>query len=156
MENLVRVQAKFVTDFVLKVKDLVKQMRPDIYLSCDVAPSFDESLARMKQDTKSWLTNASIEMVFPMAYGNTTSVEKWSKSTVELAGDKVFTYIGLGDYGAATLFDEIVISRQNGADGIAFFAYAQYTEGDYIPFRRRFSRTALFPSYNGKKRGLRS
>ncbi len=145
-------RAKFVTDFVLKVKDLVKQMRPDIYLSCDVAPSFDESLARMKQDTKSWLTNASIEMVFPMAYGNTTSVEKWSKSTVELAGDKVFTYIGLGDYGAATLFDEIVISRQNGADGIAFFAYAQYTEGDYksIP-QTIFAHRAVSPSYNGKK-----
>lgn len=145
-------RAKLVTDFVLKVKDLVKQIRPDIYLSCDVAPSYDESLPRMKQDTKSWLTNAYIEMVYPMAYGNTDSVNKWSKNTVELAGDKVFTYIGLSDYGADTLFDEIVISRRNGADGIAFFAYAQYTEGDYVSIPQTvFAHRAVSPSYNGKK-----
>jgi uncharacterized lipoprotein YddW (UPF0748 family) len=145
-------RAQFVTDFVLKVKDLVKEIRPDIYLSCDVAPSYDESISRMKQDTKSWLTNAYIDMVYPMAYGNVTSVDKWSKSTVELAGNKVFTYIGLGDYGADTLFDEIVISRDNGADGIAFFAYAQFKEGDYksIP-ETIFAYRAVSPSYNGKK-----
>jgi len=145
-------RAQFVTDFVLKVKDLIEEIRPDIYLSCDVVPSFDESLQRTKQDTKKWLTNAYVDMVFPMAYGNTDSVNKWSKNTVALAGDKVFAYIGLSDYGADTLFDEIVISRQNGADGIAFFAYAQYKDGGYesIP-QTIFAARAVSPSYNGKK-----
>ncbi|PKM63344.1 MAG: hypothetical protein CVU97_00805 [Firmicutes bacterium HGW-Firmicutes-21] len=145
-------RAKFVTDFVLDVKALVEDIRPDVYLSADVAPSFNESLTRMMQDTVKWISEAYISIVYPMAYGTVDRVSTWSNTTVQLAGDNVFTYIGVGNYGADTFFEQMVAIRNNGADGVAFFAYAEFTSGEYdiIP-ETMFSKRAASPTYNGKK-----
>ena len=145
-------RAKFVTDFVLEIKSLVEQKRPDIYLACDVAPSYSESLSRMKQDTEKWIGESYIDIVYPMAYGPVDRVSTWTKATVSKVAEDVFTYIGVGDYGADTLFDQISIIRENRANGVAFFAYDQFVSGDYgsIP-ATIFARRAISPTYCGKK-----
>ena len=145
-------RAQFVTDFVLDVKDMVQELRPDIYLSADVAPSFNESITRMMQDTTKWISEAYIDIVYPMAYGTVDRVNTWSGVTVSLAGDDVFTYIGVGNYGADVFFDQMLTIRNTGADGVAFFAYAEFASGEYdsIP-QTLFAKRALSPTFNGKK-----
>ncbi|HAN20725.1 MAG TPA: hypothetical protein DCP51_03480 [Clostridiales bacterium] len=144
-------RAKFVTDLVLDVKAVIDEKRPDVYLSCDVAPSYNESLYRKMQATTEWLNKAYIDMVYPMAYGTVDRVNTWTTETVELAGDDVFTYIGVGDYGADTLFEQVVNIREKGADGFAFFAYNQYIEGDYkVICETLLSKRAVSPTYCGK------
>lgn len=151
-KNWIDFRAKFVTDLVLDVKALVAEKRPDIYLACDVAPSFDESLERMKQDTTKWIKDAYIDIVYPMAYGTVDRVKTWSDTTIKLAGDDVYTYIGVGNFGVETFFDQIVTIRENDSDGIAFFAYEQYVEGNYeIIADTLFSHNAVSPTFNSKK-----
>lgn len=145
-------RAEFVTEFILKIKALVDEKRPDIYLCCDVAPSYEESLNKMKQDTKAWIQEPYLDIVYPMAYGTVDTVKSCTEATVALAGDKVFTYMGIGDYGAEALFDQIIATRENGADGMAFFAYAQFIQGDYASIPKTiFADRAVSPTLNGKK-----
>lgn len=145
-------RADFVTDFLSQVKALVDEKRPDIYLSADVVPSYDEYLSRTKQDTKAWLENSYIDLIYPMAYGMVDRVRTWTKSTVSLTGDKTFAYMGLGDYGAETLFDEILVTRELGADGISFFSYHQYKNGNYDWIKDTlFSSQAVSPTFNARK-----
>lgn len=145
-------RAQFVTDLVLKVKALIEEKRPDIYLACDVAPSYNESLSRMKQDTIKWISEPYVNIVYPMAYGTVDRVKTWTKTTISTASQDVFTYIGVGDYGAKTLFEQIAVIRESGGNGVAFFAYQQFSEGDYesIP-ETIFARHAISPTYSGKK-----
>lgn len=144
-------RADFVTEFVVKVKDMAATLRPDIHISCDVGPSLDESNTRMMQDTVKWLTEGYVDIIHPMAYGTTDRVNTWSREAVKYAGDKIFTYIGVGDYGSKDFFEQLIAIRANNADGVAFFAYNEFTKPEYkdIP-AMVFSTKAKSPSYNAK------
>ena len=120
-----RFRASFVTEFVKKVKALVDEIRPDVYLAADVAPNFNEVYTKYMQESKIWLENGHIDIAFPMVYG-TNIVPEYSKMTVSAAGDHAYSYIGLTDYGADVLDRQIREVREAGGDGFAFFAYAEY------------------------------
>lgn len=123
-------RASFVTDLVKSVGEMIDELRPDIIFSCDVAPSYSESIYKMCQDSVKWMEEGYVDAIFPMAYGTTDVVKKWTASTQESCDD-VFTYIGLRDNGAEVYRDQIVALRAMNADGNAFFSYSQYFAGDY-------------------------
>lgn len=144
-------RASFVTDLVVSVRDMIKEIRPDVRLSCDVAPDYQTSLSKMCQDTVKWLEDGIVDVVYPMAYGTTDAVEKWTNITIDTSAENVFAVIGLRDNGAATYIEQIIRVRQCGAEGSAFFSYSQYVTGDYGSVAETiFSKPAVNPTYNAK------
>lgn len=125
-------KSDLVTAFVLKVREMLKEERPDMILSAAVAPQYSESITKKHQDTEQWLKNGYLDAVFPMSYGTTDAFTKWTGITMELSGDGLSVVMGMRDGGAEAVAEQILASRNNGADGAAFFAYAQYFMGDYI------------------------
>jgi hypothetical protein len=145
-------RAAFVTGFVKQVSELVKEVRPDIYLSADVAPDFCDVYVKYMQEAEIWLTDGLIDAAFPMAYG-TNVVPLYSSFTVQAAGKNAYSYIGLTDYGADIFKREIVETRQAGGDGFAFFSWSQYTDGNYADevASSVLSVRSLSPSYNASE-----
>ena len=145
----------FVTSFVKKIVSLANELSPMTTVSCDVAPNLEDSKESHLQNAKLWMEEALINMAFPMAYG-TNVVQMYAGYTVEACGDDVFAYIGFGDYGIETFKNQILESRQAGADGFAFFSYAQYTArkyGDKIA-STILKTPSLSPTYNCKAAAL--
>lgn len=145
-------RASFVTDLVKKTGSLIKEIRPDVLFSCDVAPGFETTKVKMCQDTETWLKHGLVDVIYPMAYGTTDAVIKWTDNTVELSGDGIQTVIGLRDNGCEIYREQIVAARECGADGTAFFSYSQYVSGNYKDYIKDsiFSKEAVCPSYDAK------
>ncbi len=147
----VQFRADLVTEFVQSVKELIAEIRPDVYLGAAVAPNYANSLNSMCQDSVTWMKKGLIDIVFPMAYGTTDGVIRYLEETVEAAGDKVLVIPGVSDQGAEILEEQILASRYNGADGVAFFSWNVYDHrydpiGEWI-----FAEKAVSTSYSGKK-----
>ena len=147
-------RCSFVTDLVSSVGALIDEVRPDVYFSVDVAPDYTTSNSKMCQDTSKWISNGLVDIVYPMAYGTTDAVIKWTDITVGLCEDKkVHSFIGLRDNGAVTYTEQIVASREHKASGSAFFSYSQYVVNDYVGYIENnvFASPALSPTYNAAK-----
>ncbi len=140
-----------VTTFVKKIVATVNDLSPMTTVSCDVAPNLTDSATSHLQNAKLWMNEGLINVAYPMAYG-TNVVEMYAGYTVEACGDKVFAYIGVGDYGADIFIEQIRQSRKAEADGFAFFAYSQYVSGNYASkiASTILSKSALSPTYNCK------
>lgn len=144
-------RASFVTDLVKSTGEMIREIRPDVIFSCDVAPDYATTLSKMCQDSVYWLENGLVDAIYPMAYGTTDAVAKWTNLTVESAGKKIFTVIGLRDNGAEIYREQIVKARECAADGSAFFSYSQYVAADYSLISQTvFAKKAENPSFNAK------
>lgn len=144
-------RASFVTELVSDTRDLISSIRPDVLFSCDVAPDYASSKTKMCQDTEKWLKEGLVDIVYPMAYGTTDAVKKWTDNTVLLCDDGTRAVIGLRDNGAEIYREQIIASRSHGAAGSAFFSYSQYVAADYSLITDTvFSEPAVCPSYNAK------
>ena len=145
-------RASFVTDLVRKTGELIKEIRPDVLFSCDVAPGYETTKTKMCQDTELWLKEGLVDVIYPMAYGTTDAVIKWTNNTVELSGDNIQTVIGLRDNGCEIYREQIIAARECGADGTAFFSYSQYVTGNYKSYIKNsiFAKSAICPSYDAK------
>ncbi len=152
-EEWCKFRAEYVTQLVKSVGEMIKEIRPDVLFSCDVAPQYPETLAKMCQDSVRWMEEGIVDVIFPMAYGTVDAVTKWTGMTIEACDNKVISYIGLRDSGALSYREQIVASRVAGADGTAFFSYSQYTAGDYkgIIDTTIFEKNAVSPTYDTKK-----
>lgn len=127
-----RYRADFVTDIVFGLKSLRDEIRPDVWLSADVAPaSLTELSAVMCQDAVGWVRSGLIDILYPMAYGTTDAVERWASQAKSLCGNSVYSVIGLRDNGVEDYSDQIVVCRTVGVGGTAFFSYSQYIAGGY-------------------------
>lgn len=151
-EEWCKFRADFVTELVRKTGALIKEIRPDVLFSCDVAPGYETTKIKMCQDTETWLKEGLVDVIYPMAYGTTDAVIKWANNTVELSGDGIQAVIGLRDNGPEIYREQVVASRECGAEGTAFFSYSQYVAGNYKNYIKDsvFSKDAVCPSYNAK------
>lgn len=144
-------RASFVTSFVKRISDMVKDISPRTALSCDIAPNLADAKESHLQDSTKWMDENLVEVVFPMAYG-TNVVKMYASKSVDAFGENGFSYIGLGDYGYEILIDQILDSREMDADGFAFFSYSQYTDGNYAKYivNSILSSSAVSPTYNAR------
>ena len=150
----VEFRAAYVTDLVRSVRELIKEIRPDVWFSCDVAP---DSLSVLPgttcQDTVTWINEGLVDIIYPMAYGTTDAVVKWTNQAITLCKDNVYTVTGLRDNGPSDYLDQIVACRAFGAAGSAFFSYSQYIAGEYKGFIEKyaFDSPAVNPTSGSKK-----
>lgn len=125
-------RAAYVTDLVRSVKEMINEIRPDVWFSCDVAPASLSSLPGTTcQDSRTWIKEGLVDIIYPMAYGTTDAVAKWTRQTLDLCGDKVYAVMGLRDNGPQDYLDQITVCGELGAAGTAFFSYSQYIAGKY-------------------------
>ena len=145
-------RAGFVTEMVRSVSELVDRVRPDVYLTCDVRPDFDNAPTAAMQDTETWVNEGLIDGIFPMAYGE-DAAERYTGSAVAAAGDGSFVVVGLSDYGIGIFKEQILQTREGGADGVAFFSYSQYISGGYAePISENlFAAASLSPTYDARR-----
>ena len=146
----VQFRADFVTEFVRSVRELIDEIRPDVYLGAAVAPGYATSLVNMNQDSVTWLKEGLLDIVFPMAYGTTDAVLRYIEETDAAAGDDVLIYAGVSDQGAEVFADQILATRHSGADGVAFFSWNVYDNRYDSIDEWLFAEKALSPTYNGK------
>ena len=149
-QNWCEFRASFVTEFVRTMKAELEEARPDMYLSAAVAPGYEQTLVNMCQDSVTWMEEDLIDVVHPMAYGTTDAVIRYIGQTVPPAGDDIFTYIGVSDQGGEIFRDQILATRANQTDGVAFFSWSVYDARYSEIAKTVFATKALSPTYNGK------
>ena len=101
------------------------------------------------QEAEKWLKEGLVDIAYPMAYG-TNVIPLYAGFTVSAAGENAYSYIGVGSYGTDVLMRQIAETREAGADGFAFFSYAQYVSGNYADTLTAASlaKRSLSPTYN--------
>ncbi len=143
-------KADLVTAFAKQVTDMIHAERPDMYVSAAVAPQYEEGVTKKHQDVYAWLATGLLDAIYPMSYGTTDAFIKWTGITVDLARDCV-SYMGMRDGGYEQVKEQIIASRQYGADGSAMFAYAQLIAGDYTALSSTvYCTKAVSPTYDGR------
>ncbi len=143
-------RASFVTQFVRDLKVKLQEIRPDMYLSAAVAPGYEQTLVNMCQDSVTWLKEGLIDIAHPMAYGTTDAVLRYIGETLRAANDNVFTCIGVSDQGGDIFREQILATRADETDGVAFFSWSAYDARYSKIAETIFASHALSPTYNGK------
>lgn len=150
-------RAAYVTDLVKSVKEMINEIRPDVWFSCDVAPASLSSLPGTTcQDSRTWIKEGIVDIIYPMAYGTTDAVSKWTQQTLDLCGGKVYAVMGLRDNGPDDYLDQIITCVDLGAAGTAFFSYSQYIAGKYKGNIEKtvFAAPAVNPTSSAKETAL--
>ncbi len=143
-------RASFVTQFVRDLKIKLNEVRPDMYLSAAVAPGYEQTLVNMCQDSVCWLEEGLIDIAHPMAYGTTDAVLRYMGETLRAANENVFTCIGVSDQGGDIFREQILATRSDETDGVAFFSWNVYDARYSKIAETIFASKAVSPTYNGK------
>ncbi|MBQ3002984.1 MAG: family 10 glycosylhydrolase, partial [Clostridia bacterium] len=143
-------RASFVTQFVRDFKVKLNEIRPDMHLSAAVAPGYEQTLVNMCQDSVTWLEEGLIDIAHPMAYGTTDAVLRYIGETVRAASSSVFTCIGVSDQGGDIFREQILATRMDETDGVAFFSWNVYDARYSEIAKTIFASKAVSPTYNGK------
>jgi uncharacterized lipoprotein YddW (UPF0748 family) len=115
---------------VRRIRDAVKQERPQAALTVATTPDAQEARERRLQDWGSWLESGLVDAVCPMAY--TLETSRFAAHIAEarqLAGDKAI-WAGIGAYRLTPLqtVENIQTARKLGATGIVLFSYDSMTD----------------------------
>ena len=146
-EDWVQFRADYVTSFVKEVKDTMKEIAPDVYLTSSPGPEPSDSKKNLMQDVSYWLQNDYIDIIFPMAYGENVP----GLVSAGLVADNSEHFVCTGVSGSylnadmeARWMKEV---RDAGADGLAAFGnIASYA--DYV-----WSKSAITPTGNAALAG---
>ncbi len=112
-----------VTEMVHRVRALIDRVSPEVMLTADVGPSYNDAYGGLYQDYKSWLQDGLLDMIHPMAYG--TDYSPLMLPFFDWAGEGCLVVPGLGAY--MTEFDATDMLKQArdmlsvGCDGVVYF-----------------------------------
>ncbi len=144
-----------VTEFVMRVRKLVDEVRPDVLLSADVGPDPTVAKNGLYQDYITWLENGWLDMLFPMAYGYgyTDAVAK----QLEKADGKAYVVVGMGIFTEELAPEDMQCQTEDyralassGDDGECYFessAFLSKNTGEYLA-NGVFFRKAITPTSN--------
>lgn len=142
-----------VTEFVMRVRKLVDEVRPDVLLSADVGPDPTVAKNTLYQDYITWLENGWLDMLFPMAYGYgyTDAVAK----QLEKAAGKAYVVVGMGIFTEELTpadmqrqTEDYRVLAPSGDDGECYFessAFLSKNTGEYLA-NGVYSRKAITPT----------
>lgn len=118
-----------VTSFVERVYKEVKG-DSELLISTAVFPSIEESLDQKKQDWRTWLKNAWVDIATPMAYyDNDTDILQYVRDMITATGGASYNYAGLASsfrgLPAYKNASQIQASYLAGANGYVIFCSTQ-------------------------------
>ncbi|PKM62854.1 MAG: hypothetical protein CVU97_03415 [Firmicutes bacterium HGW-Firmicutes-21] len=127
-DNWVAFRAQYVTDIVIKVRELIDEVRPSILLSASVAADIEEAYNNVYQDYMNWLKEGYIDILNPMSYGDGYSGHI-ARQAVE-CGDQTFLAVGRSTQMPEFLaWDILRLAREAndaGADGSVYFEASSF------------------------------
>lgn len=125
-------RAEYVTDFLLEVKALVKEKRPDILFSADLYSELDNGPTSVMQNSPLWLKEGYLDAAFPMSYGDSGVYEHALKANA-YGQDHCYDFIGTAiyqGYSVGTVISLVEDTRRANADGFTWFEYTHlYPDG---------------------------
>ncbi len=115
---------------VRRVRDAVKEERPDAALTVATTPDAQEARQRRLQDWGSWLESGLVDAVCPMAY--TPEAGRFAEHIADarqVAGNRA-VWAGIGAYRLTPLqtVENIQAARKLGVTGIVLFSYDSMTD----------------------------
>ena len=120
---------KQVTDLVGQVYRRAHDIKPNIIVSADVFPAFDDAYDHRFQDWKLWLKMGIMDVLYPMAYTkDTEAFGRQIEDAVKSAnGRHVYAGIGQWQNTPESNLEKIEKAREVGAQGISLFSYGSAT-----------------------------
>jgi len=126
---------KHVTSLVKEVKKTIKQSGKNVVLGVDVFPDHETAKILIGQDWKLWAEEGLVNIICPMLYTNDPDLFKlFVQEAVKAADGKCLVYPGIAcrsSHNTNTpegVVQEVLISRETGADGVVFFSGSSLTE----------------------------
>lgn len=125
-----------ITDYLRELRAMIGELRPDLYVTAAVAN--DTSHIAYFQDSRTWMTEALVDGIYPMAYSEGI-MQPSTESFSTFLTDRTHLVMGCGAYQSYTM-DEVVLQAKQaslyGADGIAYFEWSAYDAHGYADFLR--------------------
>ncbi len=125
-KDWIKYRQNVITSFVKEVNDLVKEIRPEVWITAACYPSLTDAPNQIYQYTTEWVKLGYIDQVFSMTYSNGTEyVASNASSFIKACKDKALYSTGLtlfsGNSGEE-LLSQINATRDVGATGQALFS----------------------------------
>jgi uncharacterized lipoprotein YddW (UPF0748 family) len=117
------------TALVARLRDVVKQARPDAVVSAAVGPDATEAALERLQDWSVWTERRLVDVICPMAYTTdaaTFAAQIASDRTVA-GGTPIWAGIGAYRLTADQIVQNVDAARRLGAGGVILFSYDSLT-----------------------------
>ena len=127
----VQFKRDLVSSRVAELSALIREKRPDLYISACLAD--DTSKDAYFQDGKKWVEDGSVDGIYPMSYGEGIMANS-TKRFAAYDTDRSFLVMGSGAYMSLSqkeIIAQTLQTRQNFADGIAYFEWSAYVQHGY-------------------------
>lgn len=128
-------RCNIIVSFVGEVYDMIRENKPDLWLSAATYPDLNMAKNDIFQDVRSIINKGYLDEVFSMSYGvDNNSVSPSVKSYNSITEDKIFysagiaAFLGTTDNNFAIQLDDVI---KKGADGVSIFALASITPKSY-------------------------
>jgi uncharacterized lipoprotein YddW (UPF0748 family) len=115
---------------VRRLRDAVKQERPDAAVTVAAKPDLHEAREQRLQDWAGWLETGLVDAVCPMAYTpEATQFAEQIAAARQIAGERAI-WAGIGAYrlSPAQTVNNIRTARKLGAAGVVLFSYDSMTD----------------------------
>lgn len=145
-EDWCNIRAGYVTDFVGKVHEMVRRVKPSLLLSADAAMDSSTAPYRMYQDVLTWIRNGWLDMVHPMTYG-LGAPEEYCGPYIEAAAGKCAVVPGIGAFegelGSYECYLQLLVVNHYGCYGAAIFEGNAFT----AKFREGYIRNGVYNEF---------
>jgi len=133
-----------ITSFVVDVRRMMKDVRPEAKLSADVFPVAGSARDSVLQDWARWVKDGLLDFVCPMNYTEgLPEMRSRLKADLDAVGGKIPVYVGLyATYGADRnqapdmAVAQIAAARELGASGFVLFELEEQVLRDLLPVLR--------------------
>ncbi len=127
--------AEQVTILVSEIKVIIDKSGKDVLLGVDVFADGDAAKILIGQDWKLWAEEGLVDIICPMQYTNNVDMFRRSvKEAVKVTKGKCLIYPGIACHSSHNtntpegVVQEIIVAREEGADGITFFSGTSLTD----------------------------
>lgn len=128
-------RANIINTFVYRVVSEVKALKPQIQISADVWPNYEEGPRSLMQEPKNWVSGGYIDNIIPMSYTpDLPSTKADIINTIAFSKGHAYATIGLGTNTGLSkemLVGQVGAANESGADGIALFEYESLMSAGY-------------------------
>ena len=134
--NWCKFREEIINSFVKEVYDLVREINPEIWISCACGPDLANTPTTIYQNCRDWVANGWMDEVFSMSYsaGLNYPIEN-GQLFMRAIGDDAFYSVGLSAFGT-TERDGLLAQTDGcyrvGCNGVNFFSWGslfQHEEG---------------------------
>lgn len=135
MEAWIQFRCDIITSFVGEVHDMVREIKPELWLSAATYPDIILSKNTIVQDVCAFVDNGYLDEVFSMSYGvNNETVLTSVNDYVKITNGKSFYTAGIAAFLETTpnnFADQLTAVELAGADGVSVFALSSINPNTY-------------------------